>query len=83
MIPGFGAHYRVYRLLVALDRLAGLPPGARLSLKRAAHMLGVSETNVRALIKRYAATDGVDGSTVDAAALRRAIRQAYEARKKR
>jgi hypothetical protein len=83
LIPGFGAHYRIYRLVVALERLRDMPPGTRLTLKRAAQMLGISDATVRALIKRYASTAALDGGSIDAAVFRRVVRQAYEARKQR
>ncbi|HEX6287546.1 MAG TPA: hypothetical protein VFZ66_00070 [Herpetosiphonaceae bacterium] len=83
MIPGFGGHYRLYRLAAALDRLRALPPNATISLAKAAHLLGASEAHMRKLVQRYAGSDALDGNTVRVAALRQAIRQAREARKRR
>ena len=83
MIPGFGAHYRIYRLAVALDRLRSMPAGTRLPLRRAAHMLGVSEATIRTMLQRYGGPAALEGGSVEVGAFRRAVRQVYEARKQR
>ena len=83
MIPGFGAHYRLYRLSAALDRLRAMPPGTTLAMTKAATLLGVSETAVRQLVARYAPDATLDGNRISAARLRHAIRLAHDAAKKR
>ena len=83
MGPLFGAHYRVYRLKVALDRLRHMPVGATLKLSRAAHLLGTSESAVHSLVQRYAPGATLDGDTIGVATLRHVVRMAYEARKQR
>jgi hypothetical protein len=83
MGPLFGAHYRVYRLKVALDRLRDMPVGTTLRLSRAAQLLGTSEATVRTLAQRYAPGATLDGDTIGVATLRHVVRKAYEARKQR
>ncbi len=82
MIPLFGAHYRVYRLRAALDRLRTMPTGTRLTVAKAARLLGVSEAALRTLTQRYAPPAALDGGAIDAVALRDAVRKAYEARRR-
>jgi hypothetical protein len=81
MVHGLG-QYRLYRLAAALDRLNALPPQSRLSLQKAAHLLGVSETQLRTLVRRYGPADAIDGKLIGAATLRQVIRQAREARRR-
>ena len=81
MIPLFGAHYRVYRLAAALARLRDMPAGATLTLTKAARLLGIKETAVRALVQQYAPTASLDRNTIEAATLRQIVRMAYQARK--
>ncbi len=81
MIPGFGAHYRVYRLVVALDRLGAMPPGTTLSMSKAAHLLGTSEKTIRQLLQRFEPAADTAGEKIDARVLRRIIRKLYETRK--
>jgi hypothetical protein len=82
MIPGFGGHYRLYRLAAALDRMRDMPPGSKLPLAKAAHLLGTTEAQVRKLVQRYAAADALDGNLIGVATLRHVIRQARAARKR-
>ena len=82
MIPLFGAHYRVYRLRAALDRLRSMPAGTRLTVAKAARLLGVSKAALRTIIQCYAPAGAMGGDAIDAAALRDAIRKAYEARRR-
>ena len=82
MIPLFGAHYRLYRMQAALDRLNKMPAGARLPLAKAAHLLGTSEATVRRLVQRYAPGTSLADNAVGAAALRHILRQAHAARKR-
>ncbi len=81
MIPLFGAHYRAYRLAAALARLRDMPVGATLTLTKAARLLGIKETAVRALVRQYAPPTTLDRNTIDAATLRQVVRMAYQARK--
>jgi hypothetical protein len=82
MIPLFGAHYRMYRLRAALDRLSNMPAGTRLTVAKAAHLFGVSEAALRRLAQRHAPPGALDGGTIDAGALRQAARNALAARRK-
>jgi AraC-like DNA-binding protein len=81
MIHGLG-QYRRYRLAAALDRLNALPPQSQLSLTKAAHLLGISETQLRALLRRYGPASANEGKLIGAATLRHVIRQAREARRR-
>ncbi|HEY0607145.1 MAG TPA: hypothetical protein VGD58_29770 [Herpetosiphonaceae bacterium] len=78
MIHGFG-HYRKYRLAAALDRLNAYPPQSKIALSKAAHLLGVSEAQVRSLVQRHGPANALDGNTIGAATLRHVIRQARDA----
>jgi len=80
MIAGFGGAFRKYRLAAALNWLRDMPEGSKLTLARAADLLGVSETTLRTLVDRYTSTDDLDADTIDAATLRHVIRTLYEAR---
>jgi|GEM_PF-2654368 len=61
MISGFGAHYRLYRLASALDRLRDLPPNTQISLAKAGRLLGMKETDVRTLLQRHAPHEQMSG----------------------
>ena len=79
MIAGFGGAFRKYRLAAALNWLRDMPEGTRLTLARAADLLGVSETTLRTLAERYASTADLNGDMIDAATLRHVVRTLYEA----
>jgi len=81
MIPGFGAHYRVYRLTAALARLRDMPAGTIMTLAKAARLLGIKEAAVRTLVSQYAPTTALDRNTISAETLRQVARMAYQARK--
>jgi len=76
MISGFGAHYRLYRLASALDRLRDLPPNTQISLAKAGRLLGMKETDVRTLLQRHAPHEQIERNRVSAATLRHVIMQA-------
>ena len=80
MIPGFGEHYRRYRLLASIDRLKTYPPGSTITIAKAAHLLGVSESAMRVLINRYAPNSAGDEAKITAATLLAVLRQAYPPR---
>lgn len=75
MIPGFGAHYRAYRVRIAIERLRAMPGGTTLSFIKAAHLLGVSERAVRTLVRRSSLTTA-EGQRLSATALLTALREA-------
>lgn len=81
MIHGLG-HYRLYRLAAALDRLNAYPPQSKIALSKAAHLLGVSEAQVRSLVQRYGTANALDGNQIGTATLRHVIRQARDARRR-
>ena len=83
MNPLFGPHYRAYRLAAAMDRLRAMPAGTTLTVTKAAHLLGISEAAVRALVKRHSPETVSNGTTIGAATLRHVVRLAYEAHKER
>lgn len=74
MIPGFGAHYRAYRVRAAIERLRAMPTGTTLSFTKAAHLLGVPERAVRALVRRSSPT-AADSQSLSATTLLDALRQ--------
>ncbi|HSH78160.1 MAG TPA: hypothetical protein VLA19_06475 [Herpetosiphonaceae bacterium] len=80
MIPFSGAHHRLIRLKAALARLNSLPVGSRITLTRAAHLLGISDTRLRALVRRYGGSTALENNAVGVATLRSVLRKAYEAR---
>lgn len=75
MIPGFGAHYRAYRVRVAIERLRAMPGGTTLSFTKAAHLLGVSESAVRTLVRR-SSPPAAEGQRLSATTLLAALRKA-------
>ncbi|HEY0736646.1 MAG TPA: hypothetical protein VGD69_17140 [Herpetosiphonaceae bacterium] len=79
MFHGLG-HYRKYRLAAALDRLNAYPPQSKIALSKAAHLLGVSEAQVRALVQRHGSDNALDGNQIGVATLRHVIRQARAAK---
>lgn len=79
MIPGFGAHYRAYRVRVAIERLRAMPSGTTLSFTKAGHLLGVPEHAVRTLIRRSSPA-AADSQSLSAATLLAALRQAQRQR---
>lgn len=82
MIPGFGAHYRMYRLAVALDRLRDMPPTTKITPGWAARVLGTTEVAVRGLISRYVPSAAANADSFTVATLRHAVQMAWEARRK-
>lgn len=81
MIHGLG-QYRRYRLAAALDRLNAFPPQSKIALSKAAHLLGVTEAQVRALIQRHGQSNALDGNQIGVATLRHVIRQARDAQRR-
>jgi hypothetical protein len=77
MIPGFGAHYRAYRVRIAIERLRAMPTGTTLSFAKAAHLLGAPESAVRAVVRRYGSSADAESRSLSAAALLSALRQAH------
>jgi|GEM_PF-4923622 len=82
MVPGFGVHFRIYRLRVALDRLRAMPPGTTLTATKAAHLLGISEAAVKALVRRHGTSKSGDSASISAAQLRFAVQKEHEARRR-
>ncbi len=81
MIPFSGAHHRLIRLKAALARLNSLPAGSRITLTRAAHLLGISNTRLRALVRRYGGSTALENNSVGVATLRSVLRKAHAARR--
>lgn len=80
MIPGFGAHYRAYRVRIAIERLRAMPADTTLSFAKAAHLLGVPEAAVRKLVRRHSPSTDAEARSLSATALLGALRKALAGR---
>lgn len=82
-MPGFGTHLRTYRWTAALHRLSGMPPTTYIPVRKAAHLLGVTEDNVRALVYLHAEADKSERNVILASTLCDVIRRARDAHQRR
>jgi len=80
MVPFSGAHHRLIRLKAALAKLNSMPAGTRITLSRASHLLGISGTRLRTLVRRYGGSTALENNSVGVATLRSVLRKAHEAR---
>ncbi len=77
-MAGFGTHLRTYRWTAALHRLSRLPPTTYVPIRKAAHILGVTEDDMRTLVYLHAGADKSERNVVLAATLCNVIRRARD-----
>ena len=72
------AHSKRARLVAALDQLRNVPPETPVTVAWAARKLGMSESRLRELVRRYGGGDLEDASRVRAVTLRSIIRRVLD-----